>query len=80
MTLTAIACVGALGIMHLYGFGTKKDVDLAFTCLRHAAEKGNVYAMGLLISFYYQRKLFTKTAELAQRQVAITYLFNEWLR
>ena len=53
--------------MYLNGLGCKKDIDSAFTCLREAAERGNVYAMGNLISYYFKRKLFTKTMELAAR-------------
>jgi len=58
---------GALGVMYLFGLGTKKDPDSAFICLREAASRGNVYAMGNLITYYYRRKLYTKTSELAAR-------------
>ncbi len=59
--------LGAMGVMYLHGLGTKPNVDSAFTCLRHAAERGNVYAMGNLVAYYYKRKLYTKTVELAAR-------------
>ncbi|XP_074642385.1 LRP2-binding protein-like isoform X2 [Tubulanus polymorphus] len=58
---------GALGVMYLYGLGVKKDVDSAFECLRESSDRGNVYAMGHLIQYYYHHKLFTKTAEMAFR-------------
>jgi len=58
---------GSLGVMYLHGLGTKKNPDSAFVCLREAAARGNVYAMGNLVTYYYQRKLYTKTAELAAR-------------
>ena len=49
------------------GIGTKVDWDKAFVCLREAAERGNVYAMGNLVAYYYKRKLMTKAVELAAR-------------
>ena len=55
--------------MYSYGLGCKQDIDGAFVCFREAAERGNVYAMGNLISYYYKRKLYNKTAQLAARQV-----------
>lgn len=58
---------GALGVMLLNGLGCKKDVGGAVICLREAAERGNVYAMGNLVAYYYGRKLHTKTVELAAR-------------
>ena len=42
-------------------------MDKAFVCLREAAERGNVYAMGNLVAYYYKRKLMTKAVELAAR-------------
>ncbi len=58
---------GALGVMFLNGLGCKKNIDSAIICLREAAERGNVYAMGNLASYYYKQKLFTKAVELAAR-------------
>jgi len=58
---------GALGVMYLEGLGVKKDYDKAFICLKDASSRGNVYAMAQLVSYYYQRKLYTKTVELAAR-------------
>ncbi|KAK7109033.1 LRP2-binding protein-like [Littorina saxatilis] len=58
---------GALGVMYLYGVGVKADSDAAYICLRDASDRGNVYAMGNLISLFYQRKLYTKAADLASK-------------
>ena len=58
---------GALGVMYLNGLGCRKDPESAFVCLRGAAERGNVYAMGHLVAYYYKRKLYTKTVDLAAR-------------
>ncbi|OCT96902.1 hypothetical protein XELAEV_18009119mg [Xenopus laevis] len=61
---------GALGVMYLYGNGIKKNVQAAIECLKEAAERGNVYAQGHLVSCYYQRKLYTKAVELAKKIVS----------
>merc|ERR1712002_252322 len=58
---------GALGVMYLYGLGTKRDLDAAAICLKEAAERGNVYAMANLAAYYYQRKLYSKSVELSSR-------------
>ncbi|OWF38358.1 LRP2-binding protein-like [Mizuhopecten yessoensis] len=58
---------GALGIMYEHGIGVKVDLDAANACLKEAAERGNVYAMGHLVAQYYRRKLFTKASDLAAR-------------
>ncbi|XP_014668292.1 PREDICTED: LRP2-binding protein-like [Priapulus caudatus] len=58
---------GALGVMHLYGMGCSQDRQMALTYLRTAADRGNVYATGQLASYYYNNKLFTKAAEMAER-------------
>jgi TPR repeat protein len=55
--------------MYLEGLGIRKDLDSAFVCLRDASDRGNVYAMGHLVAYYYQRKLFTKAVELASLYV-----------
>lgn len=62
---------GALGVMYLYGVGVKKDLNSAYICLKDASDRGNVYAMGNLISLFYQRKLFTKAADLASKVAAL---------
>ena len=58
---------GAMGVMYMLGLGTGRDYDSAFVCLREAAERGNVYAMGNLVGYYYKRKLYTKAVQLASR-------------
>ncbi|XP_069833835.1 LRP2-binding protein isoform X2 [Dendropsophus ebraccatus] len=60
---------GALGVMYLYGLGIKRNLHFALECLKEAAERGNVYAQGHLVSYYYNRKLYTKAAELAKKIV-----------
>ena len=57
--------LGALGVMYLLGVGVKKDTDAAYICLKDASDRGNVYAMGNLIALFYQRKLYTKAADLS---------------
>jgi TPR repeat protein len=51
--------------MYLYGIGMKKDLNSAYVCLKDASDRGNVYAMGNLIYLFYQRKLYTKAADLS---------------
>lgn len=58
---------GALGVMYEYGIGVKSDADASNACLKEAAERGNVYAMGNLVAQYYRRKLYTKASDLAAR-------------
>ena len=58
---------GALGVMYLHGLGTKKDINSAFICLREAADRGNIYAMGNLAAYYYRRKLYGRAVQLAAR-------------
>ncbi|XP_043925090.1 LRP2-binding protein isoform X2 [Protopterus annectens] len=57
---------GALGVMYLYGFGIKKDIQSAMECLKEASERGNIYAQSQLAVCYYKQKLYTKAAELAK--------------
>ncbi|XP_075705749.1 LRP2-binding protein [Rhinoderma darwinii] len=59
----------ALGVMYLYGLGIQRNLHFALECLKEAAERGNVYAQGHLVSYYYSRKLYTKAAELAKKIV-----------
>ncbi|KAJ1215508.1 hypothetical protein NDU88_003116 [Pleurodeles waltl] len=56
----------ALGVMYLHGQGIKKDLTSAIECLKEAAERGNVYAQGYLVKFYYSKKMYRKAAELAK--------------
>lgn len=55
---------GALGVMYMFGLGIGKNIESAFECLKEAADRGNVYAMGNLVALYYERKLFTKASDL----------------
>ncbi|CAF0842734.1 unnamed protein product [Rotaria sordida] len=63
----SLESLGAIGAMHLFGIGTNKDINQAIDRLRQASERGNIYAMGLLVYAYYTRKLFTKATDLAKR-------------
>ncbi|KAJ6668590.1 hypothetical protein lerEdw1_012072 [Lerista edwardsae] len=58
---------GILGLMYLYGHGVRKDLKAALECLNQASDRGNVYAKGHLVEYYYRRKFFTKAAEFARR-------------
>lgn len=58
---------GALGVMYQTGQGVHRNVNSAFECLKEAAERGNVYAMGHLVAHFYATKMYTKAAELALR-------------
>ncbi|XP_039920479.1 LRP2-binding protein isoform X2 [Hirundo rustica] len=58
---------GALGIMYLYGQGTRQNTTAALEHLRKAAELGNIYAQGHLVEYYYSRKFYSKAAALAKR-------------
>jgi len=63
---------GALGVMHMLGLGTKKDSDAAYICLKEAAERGNVYAMGNLVQLFYKGKLYTKACDLGYKVSQLT--------
>ena len=54
-------------MMYEYGIGVRRNTDDAYVCLKGAADRGNVYAMGNLVAHYYRRKLYTKAADLASR-------------
>ena len=58
-------------MMYLTGLCGKQDEEAAFICLREAAERGNVFAMGHMVAYYYKRKLFTKAVDLAMRSVRV---------
>ncbi|XP_056415990.1 LRP2-binding protein isoform X2 [Hyla sarda] len=60
---------GALGVMYLHGLGIQRNMHFALECLKEAAERGNVYAQGHLVAYYYNRTLYTKAAELAKKIV-----------
>ncbi|XP_072480262.1 LRP2-binding protein isoform X2 [Notamacropus eugenii] len=58
---------GALGLMYFYGQGVRQDTDAALQCLRQAADRGNVYAQGNLVEYYYKMKFFTKCVTFSKR-------------
>nr|XP_004666434.1 LRP2-binding protein isoform X2 [Jaculus jaculus] len=58
---------GALGIMYFHGQGIRQDTQAALHCLREAAERGNVYAQGNLVEYYYKMKFFTKCVAFSKR-------------
>ncbi|KAJ8787466.1 hypothetical protein J1605_022951 [Eschrichtius robustus] len=58
---------GALGLMYFYGQGIRQDTEAALHCLREAAERGNVYAQGNLVEYYYKMKFFTKCVAFSKR-------------
>uniref|UniRef100_A0A2K6GHG0 LRP2-binding protein n=2 Tax=Propithecus coquereli TaxID=379532 RepID=A0A2K6GHG0_PROCO len=58
---------GALGLMYFYGQGIRQDTEAALHCLREAAERGNVYAQGNLVQYYYKMKFFTKCVAFSKR-------------
>ncbi|XP_074131034.1 LRP2-binding protein isoform X1 [Sminthopsis crassicaudata] len=58
---------GALGLMYFYGQGIHQDIDAALQCLRQAADRGNVYAQGNLVEYYYKMKFFTKCVAFSKR-------------
>ncbi|NWU53079.1 LR2BP protein, partial [Dromas ardeola] len=58
---------GALGVMYLCGQGTRQNMKAALECLREAADRGNIYAQGHLVEYYYKRKFYSTAAALATR-------------
>ncbi|XP_042557224.1 LRP2-binding protein [Dipodomys spectabilis] len=58
---------GALGLMYFYGQGIPQNTEVALNCLREAAERGNVYAQGILVEYYYKMKFFTKCVTFSKR-------------
>ncbi|XP_074947354.1 LRP2-binding protein isoform X2 [Phalacrocorax aristotelis] len=58
---------GALGVMYLYGQGICQNTKAALECLREAAERGNIYAQGHLVEYYYNRKFYSTAAAVAKR-------------
>ncbi|XP_006882305.1 PREDICTED: LRP2-binding protein [Elephantulus edwardii] len=57
----------ALGLMYFYGHGIRQNTEAALQCLREAAERGNVYAQGNLVEYYYKMKFFTKCVMFSKR-------------
>ena len=51
------------------GLGVEKNLNSALVCLKDASSRGNVYAMGQLVAYYYCCRLYTKAAELAARSI-----------
>ena len=64
--------------MYLRGEGIGKNKESGFNCLKMAAERGNVYAQGRLVEFYYKNKLYTKSCDLAKKFVSIV-LFDAFV-
>ncbi|XP_072026131.1 LRP2-binding protein-like [Amphiura filiformis] len=62
---------GVLGVMYTTGQGCRQNSDSAFECLKEASLRGNIYAMGNLVTYYYGKKLYTKAAELALKVTQI---------
>lgn len=58
---------GALGLMYFYGHGIHQNTDAALHCLQEAAGRGNVYAQGNLVEYYYNMKFFTKCVAFSKR-------------
>ncbi|XP_053258466.1 LRP2-binding protein isoform X2 [Podarcis raffonei] len=58
---------GILGLMYFYGHGVRPNLKAALECLTAASDRGNVYAKGHLVEYYYKRKFFTKAADFAKR-------------
>ncbi|CAE1166475.1 LRP2-binding protein [Acanthosepion pharaonis] len=63
---------GALGVMYKFGIGVHKNKESAFICLKEAANRGNVYAMGILVCHYYDCKMFTNAVHLGSKVNEIT--------
>ncbi|XP_060103294.1 LRP2-binding protein [Heteronotia binoei] len=57
---------GILGLMYFHGHGIHKNLKAALECLNQASDRGNIYAKGHLVEYYYKRKFFTKAAEFAK--------------
>lgn len=53
--------------MYLGGLGVKQDEESAAICFREATNRGNVYAAGHLVGYYYRHKLYTKAVALAAK-------------
>lgn len=53
--------------MYLYGQGIRRNTKSALECLREAAERGNIYAQGHLVEYYYNRKFYSTAVAVAKR-------------
>jgi TPR repeat protein len=51
--------------MYLDGIGVQPDYQMACTFLKAAVAKGNVFAMGQLVSIYYRDLMYNSAIELA---------------
>ncbi|NWI11358.1 LR2BP protein, partial [Crypturellus soui] len=58
---------GALGVMYLHGQGARQNTEAGLECLKKAAERGNVYAQGHLVEYYYNRKFYSTAISVAKR-------------
>ena len=47
-----------------------KDNKASFKCLKSAAERGNIYAIGNMSYYYYKLKLFNNAVDFAQRLIS----------
>lgn len=64
-----IFSLGALGAMHYFGLGCRKDHEAAYECLTDSSERGSVFSMGLLCHYYYKNKFYCKAYDLAKKFV-----------
>lgn len=62
----------AVGVMYLFGIGTKADDAQAYKYLTQASSRGNVYASAMLITVYYKRKLHRRALELAASLIDVS--------
>uniref|UniRef100_A0A8B9Q889 LRP2-binding protein n=1 Tax=Apteryx owenii TaxID=8824 RepID=A0A8B9Q889_APTOW len=58
---------GALDFMYLYGQGVPQNTTAGLECLKKAAERGNIYAQGHLVEYYYNRKFYSTAVAVAKR-------------
>jgi len=57
----------ALGMMYEHGIGVEQSEEHSFRCLKAAAERGSVYAMGNLALKFYANKMFRNSCDLAKK-------------
>jgi len=58
---------GAIGVMYFLGLGVPKDIRSALESLKEASERGDIYAMGNLVAFYYERQMYCKASDLGYK-------------
>ena len=75
LTVDSFLSTAALGILYLHGLGVNKDTKSSFQCLKNAAERGNIYAIGQLSFFYYKMKLYNNAVDFAQRFVVYEFFY-----